>query len=852
MPSTVPLPFSFTPSFHGLFRRVPRFRSILSGIAMQDIPELSSLAEDSRWVRALARRLVRDAASADDLAQDAWVAALQDRAVLGRLKRSWIAVVMRRRVFEQRRAEAARREREGRTARNEALPSTLDMVERAATQRDLVQAVLDLDEPYRSTILWRFFEDLSARAIARRAGVPVATVHTRLSRALDKLRARLDRQYDGARSSLVMLAPFVSIRAGTFGAWMMKTSTKIAIAAVALASTLAVWSVTRGAPNPPAAPEGSVLARPADDAHAQGEQGATLVEDSAQAHRDVASGASNKATPADKTTATAASIRLHGLVLDASGHPVAGVHLATRPSIGAEFTSNGSGRFSVALAREVTSVVSADPSYATVLSGSGSTQSDAIVVVAPRIELAGTVVDETGARLQGVGVSVTLPAGFGADFGQSLDTALDKRWTAVTGADGTFALSDAPAVAGANLRAEVGAFEPHVEPVPQSGAHDLWIVMRRAGVASTQLSGIVLDMYGNRMHGARVALGTQTVFTDDGGRFEVDAAQDPVPTRIVALMTGFQPAILEPADGHFPSEIVLQLGPAPLSMSGRVIDEHDHPVQSARVWLTDPTPFGIVENEPLHVEALTSGGDKRFWAWVETDADGRFRIDGLLERDYGIGALDTRTLLQTQMRAAAGRDDVEIRLPAGQILPVVRGHVVTFEGVVIPGVPVMVQRPGFTFTYADGGTRDEFSHLAPVTTDKDGAFEFHDVPRAGVELFANGETILFAAVNIDDVVDPLDVKIRAHLRRHLQVELNAPLDRADVLRVLDADGKPMILRIMRGATSFTNRVADIVDGRSQILSLSDEARTVVLSKAGVEVWRVGVRLTSGDVETVRW
>jgi protocatechuate 3,4-dioxygenase beta subunit len=528
------------------------------------------------------------------------------------------------------------------------------------------------------------------------------------------------------------------------------------------------------------------------------------------------------------------------------------VRLATRPSVGPEFVSNGSGRFAVVLAREVTSVVSADSRYATVLSGAGSTQSDAIVVVAPRIELAGTVVDETGARLQGVGISITLPAGFGADFGQPLDTALEKRWTAETGTDGTFSLADLPAVVGSNLRAELGAFEPHAEPVTLSGARDLWIVLRQAGVASTKLHGLVLDMYGNRMHGARVALGTQTVFSDEGGRFEVDAAQDPVPTRIVALMTGFQPAILEPADGHFPSEIMLQLGAAPLSLSGRVVDEHDQPVQSARVWLTDPTPFGIVENEPLHVEALTSGDDKRFWAWVQTDAEGHFRLDGLLERDYGIGALDPRTLLQTQTSAAAGRDDVVIQLPAGQILPVVRGHVVTYEGAGVPDVPVMVQRPGFTFIYADGGTRDEFSHRPPVTTDKDGAFEFHDVPRAGVELFANGETILFANVRIEDVTDPLDVKIRAHLRRHLQVELNPPLDRADALRVLDSGDHSMILRIMRGATSFTNRQADIVDGRSQVLSLSDEARTVVLFKAGAEVGRVGVSLSSGDVQTVRW
>lgn len=58
-------------------------------------------------------------------------------------------------------------------------------------QRDLVAHVLALDEPYRTAILWRYVEELSPRAIARRQGVPVRTVHTRLERGLARLRDRL-------------------------------------------------------------------------------------------------------------------------------------------------------------------------------------------------------------------------------------------------------------------------------------------------------------------------------------------------------------------------------------------------------------------------------------------------------------------------------------------------------------------------------------------------------------------------------------------------------------------------------------------------------------------------------------
>jgi RNA polymerase sigma factor (sigma-70 family) len=818
---------------------------------MHDIPELSRLANDARWLRALARSLVADAASAEDLAQDTWLAALRSGALAGGIERSWFRVVLRRRLFETKRESAARLERESKASRPEELPSTLDLVERAASQRDLVQAVLELDEPYRSTILWRFFEDLPARAIARRANVPVATVHTRLSRALDKLRARLGRDHGDEAATLAWLVPLTSARVGTLGAWMMKTSTKIAIAAVALVSTLAVWSIVRNTSAPRVAPADTALVQPTQDARVPEKKSPPLVEGSEPARRDPVNGAA--ANPgATESAATASSIRLRGLVLDASGHLLPGVRLATRPDHGTSFTSGADGRFAITLAHAAMSVVAADPRYSTVLSGAGATQGDSIVVVAPRIDLAGTVADENGTRLQGVVVSIALPKSFGADFGHPLDAALDQRWTSTTDSEGKFTLAGVPSVAGADLTAVLGAFAPHREPLPLAGAQDLWIVLQSAGAASTKMHGIVLDPYGNRMNGARVAFGKQTVFTDAGGRFEVDAAEEPNPLHIIALMSGFQPAILQPEDGRWPSEIVLQLGGPPLSMSGSVLDEHDQPVPSARVWISDPTPFGLVENEPLHVEALVAGDDHRFWAWVETDARGKFRLDGLLARDYGVAAVDMRTLLQAETRASAGRNDVVIRMPKGELLPIVRGHVVSFAGDGIPNVPVDVQRPGFTAPYPGGGTRDEFSSLPAVLTDKDGAFEFHDVPRKGVELFANGESILFAAVAIEDVADPLDVKIRAHLRRHLQVEIAPPLDRADEVRVLDAQGAPMILRIMRGSTSLTNRKADIVEGRTQVLSLSDEARNVVLYKSGAEVGRVAVSLTGSDVQTVRW
>jgi len=58
--------------------------------------------------------------------------------------------------------------------------------------RVLVDLVLELDEPYRSTVIARFVEGRSAVAIARSLGIPDSTVRARLREALSRLRAQLD------------------------------------------------------------------------------------------------------------------------------------------------------------------------------------------------------------------------------------------------------------------------------------------------------------------------------------------------------------------------------------------------------------------------------------------------------------------------------------------------------------------------------------------------------------------------------------------------------------------------------------------------------------------------------------
>ena len=88
---------------------------------MTDASDLARLSDETAWVRALARRLVRDSHAAEDLAQDGLVAALEERGPIGSL-RAFVATVLRRAAHERGRETAARQHRERRLARPEALP----------------------------------------------------------------------------------------------------------------------------------------------------------------------------------------------------------------------------------------------------------------------------------------------------------------------------------------------------------------------------------------------------------------------------------------------------------------------------------------------------------------------------------------------------------------------------------------------------------------------------------------------------------------------------------------------------------------------------------------------------------
>lgn len=162
-------------------------------------PRLEALLSHTTWMRRLARALVGDGQRVDDAVQETWVAVLEHPRADVRNPRAWLAGVLRNVVRQMRRAESRRSAREERGAGRGTESPAEEIVERADLHQRVVKAVLDLDEPWRSTLLLRYFDDLSAEAIAQRLGLPSSTVRSRLHTALDRLRERFDREAGGDR-----------------------------------------------------------------------------------------------------------------------------------------------------------------------------------------------------------------------------------------------------------------------------------------------------------------------------------------------------------------------------------------------------------------------------------------------------------------------------------------------------------------------------------------------------------------------------------------------------------------------------------------------------------------------------
>lgn len=227
------------------------------------------LLANQAFLQRLARSLVADPASAEDLVQDTSLAALRQAPHASSSARAWLARVMRNLAARRARDESRRRSREADVARPEADELGARLAAHLDVQRRVVEAVARLEEPYRTAILLRYVHDLSAAQVAERLGAPLATVRTRLARALERLRRELDaRDEPGTPAwSAVLLAGLDGLRPSAAGAAVAAGGAVMGIkliatgGAVAAAAVAGTWWMLRDAVGPTS---GQGVAKPAD------------------------------------------------------------------------------------------------------------------------------------------------------------------------------------------------------------------------------------------------------------------------------------------------------------------------------------------------------------------------------------------------------------------------------------------------------------------------------------------------------------------------------------------------------------------------------------------------------------
>lgn len=296
------------------------------------VPNLDLLLAQTDWVRALARRLVFDEHTADDVAQSTWLALLRhplQKSESVEALRAWLATTLRRNAARTQLETARRGERENATARSERMPSTLDVLEQESVRRALVEAVLALDEPYRSALIMRYFEGLAPGEIATRLDVSGSTARTRLQRGLALLRDRFEHERGASwKSWCLLVVPFAksgALGSGVAGGALVSSKLKLtALVALALCGSFVAWKAFEVATrSQAAAARNDSIARletPLANAAASRESAATRDEPAPAATAAAPSASQRQAVESpDITTNDRVGILVYGSIVDENG-----------------------------------------------------------------------------------------------------------------------------------------------------------------------------------------------------------------------------------------------------------------------------------------------------------------------------------------------------------------------------------------------------------------------------------------------------------------------------------------------------------------------------------------------------
>ena len=392
----------------------------------EEHPAASELIGHAVWLRRLALALVGDAATADDVVQEAFVAALSRPPAGGRMPRTWLARVVRNAAKQSFRSQARRDRREAESSGPAPVPGPDETTERLDTERRLTDELARLDEPFRTTLMLRYYDGFAPAEIARRTGTPGGTVRWRLQRGLELLRERLDGRFGERTAWCALLLPFARsqppVVAGAAASTIVLSGALTMSALLKLGTTLAcVLAIAIGLMMGGVLPDSLLpFAReaPLEVAFRPLAPRDAVPPEVESIEPTVDGGARREAVPdvPSAAVATPGSVaepaRVEARVVDSAGVPLAGVELRELDGPGRVARSAADGRVVLLLALDRSRGVALEfrsPGYAShgerPVLAAGEVAYLGTVVLEPGGVVSGRVLDAAGAAVDGARVT---------------------------------------------------------------------------------------------------------------------------------------------------------------------------------------------------------------------------------------------------------------------------------------------------------------------------------------------------------------------------------------------------------------------------------------------------------------
>lgn len=787
---------------------------------MSDLsPEL--LAQHDGWLRALVRRLVDDG-QADDVVQEVWGhamhAELRDRKALP----AWLARVARRVAGKNTRSNKRRRHHEqiASDAQPAATVDPSELVARVEGRQKVAETVLQLDEPFRTVVLLRYFEDQTPDQIAKQLDIPSATVRTRLHRAHEQLRQRFERERGKEwRGQLAVLVAPMGMLDGAEPAPATTAQPKALFVLVPAAIVALVWIVvqTMTTTPPPASSTTNAVAPATADDTAR----ADLTED-VGAEREVVP------TDEDETPPTPRSqtVRIAGQVVDYRGQPVGDLPIAFVkgwPKYGGPDeadlqllgTCDRGGRFEVEVPREqgslrIHSHAATLRSWLVGHNGDDEGTDDALIVAARLVQLDGIVVNEDGTPAPGREVRVHIEDTVGLPIPASGTFFEMRKIHTTTDAAGNFSLRDVPGFPFGDLGVGKILVNDAIMPIPTYSRHDLRLVLgtgarkvspRPKAAAKHPASqwfaiqGTVYSLSGAPIEGACIAAvdtGAED-WTEEDGTFRVQGrAHKDRPTTLKIAAPGHAPMQREvwPEQGTKTVQVTVRLNAlddTSPAIYGRVVNENNVPVQGMTVTLADATLVDQGSIAPRFIEAPER---HEHGPHDVTDSHGRFRIPGVLPRNYDLRIFDEETGFAQTHGPFHPNQEWTVHIEQPRVRPEFNLRAFSLSGNEVRGAKVELSVVLIhNQTQGVGGTSTFTSFVGEsktTTTDGSGACRFINAPGGDLRITVTKPGFVPTEVLHSDKGNVLEVRMARLLP--FRVAAKGLDDRYTMLEVFDEFG----------------------------------------------------------------